>query len=465
MTKRSDTGAAAVQKKVNVTTLVEPAFLTLTDKPANQVGFKIIREDNKEQNMTEKTADIRVRRVRAQRSMGPMVSVMFPAGTTEDDAKKTMDEFGLTGYTLTRAGDSVVALRSDLEAVPANVTNIGIGNGVFASIERADPVLVAGEKGNLSVVAVRFDKEQYSEESDVMAWIERHDIDFLPDGVKNGPTATLVCRTGGPDGEETREIQVEDGVTFVIARADLADVPSAFIEVVSETSYGSWGWGQLDFASCMADKEFCNAAEEAGYTLRRVADQILFYSPLPVSVRKELVSRAATQYATYMGSLLDALPAKVVLANRSIHESKESQVTDKKQDEVQRSDAAAAVAAPTTPTVEHVTRAELVAVVAEAVKAAMATVQRTDSAAPAAAEAAPVEAAPAAAAVSAEATHLENVTRSLEALAKTVAGMAEGVDSRLGKIEGATVLRSDAGDAPQTVTRKDVFKGMFPSVK
>lgn len=441
-----------VTREVNVTTLVEPAFLTLTKKPANQVGFKIVRDD-KEQEMAEPNPEIRVKRVRAKRSMGPMMSVVFPAGTTEEQAKTKMDEYGLSGYTITTEDTGIVAMRSDLTELPARTISIGIGDGVKAIIERTDAP--AGEKENIAVVEVRFQKDYYPEESEIMAWLERHDIDFLENGVKNGDTVTTVCRAEVAEGTETREIEADDGVIFVVSRADVMDIPSSFVEVVSETAYGSWGWGQLDFAAAMADKEFSSVAHDAIYTLRDVLDQILFYSPLPVAVRKELMTRAATQFATYVGSLLDALPTKVVLATRSIHESKESDMSNKKEEQVQRSEeqikapAAPATEAPAA-TAEYVTRSELADIVANAVKEALAAnVQRSEETPPAAESAGPAT----------TTDPLEVVTRSMADLTKTMQEMASTVNERLVKIEGATVVRSDEGDGKSV--KGDIFKGMF----
>jgi len=442
--------AQEVTREVKVATLEEPKNLTLTRKPANQIGFKIIRND-KEQEMAA-SKEVRVTRVRAKRSMGEMLAVVFPAGTTEAEAKTRMDGYGIGDYTVVSEGDSVIARRSDLKELPTNVLHIGIGDGVKAVIPRADTPAVEGEKQGLSVVCLRFDKETFADEEAVMGWLERHDVDFLENGVKNGDTVITVDRLSSDD--ETREIQTEGGVTFVVARADVMDVPEAFVEVVSDTAYGNWGWGHLDFAAAMADSEFCDAGHDAIYQLEDVLRNIMFYNSLPVSVRKELVNRAVAQFGAFIGSLIDALPAKVVMATRSIIESKEKQMTQENKQET-----------PATP--EYVTRAELTDVVKAAVTEAIAA-QRSD---PAPAETAPTEVTAAPAPAEAKDPTVEAlavVTRSMEAMTKSVADMTASMNARMEKLEGATVLRSDNADPAQTtqVKREDqVFAGVFGNLR
>lgn len=443
------TDATEVTRDVRVAKMVEPDTLSLVKRPANQVGFKIVRSDEEEQVMTEQKTETRIKRVRAKRSMGPMMGVMFPAGMSEEDAKAKMAEYGMSDYTMVKEGDNLVARRSDLAEIPANSMRIGIGDGIKAVIENSAPAPVPGEKQAISVVAIRFDKEQFAEESAVMEWIERHDIDFLENGVKNDATAFTVTRSEVSD--ETREIEAEGGVTFVVARADAQDIPQPFVEVVSETAYGSWGWGHLDFAAAMADYEFSDVGRDAVSKLEDVLRNIMFYSPLPVAVRKELVNRALSQFGTFIGGLLDALPTKVVMVTRSIMESKENQMTN----EVQKTGSAQTEDGAK----DYVTRADLTAAVTAAVTAALAqqaNVQRSDEQKP---EQQAQTETPAAAAMPAG---FEAVTRSMETMAETMKSVAEKMDERMTKLEGMTVVRSDKEDGKEEkVERKDVFKGVF----
>lgn len=443
-----------VTKKVNATKIVEPQFLTLTKKPANQVGFKIVR--NQEQAMTEQSDSSRVKRVRAKRSMGPMLSVLFPAGTTEDEAHKLMEEYGLTDYTLSTSGDTVVALRSDLDKPPTDTVDIGIGNGLKAQIMRTALVTKPTDPAPyVAVSAVRFDVGSFSGEADALAWLEKHDVDFLEGGIKNDGTSIVVTRAEVGEDADTKEVCIGDGVTVRVVRADVQDIPSSIVEVVSEAAYGNWGWGQLDFAAAVADVEYSELAQEGLYRLSDVLRNIMFYSPLPVSVRKELVNRAMTQFGAYIGTLLDALPGKVVMINRSILESKEKQMSNKQETQnvvdVTRSEGTAPPA-QTESQPEYVTRSELTALVADAVKTAMAEVQRSEV---------KPEAKPDADAGKTD-DGLSAVTRSLESLGKVVEKLGESVAQRLDKIESTTVVRSDSGDGKQKqVERADVFKGIF----
>lgn len=447
-----------VTKPVNATTLVEPQFLTLTKKPANQVGFKIVR--NEEQTMSGEQADSnRVKRVRVKRGMTPMMSVMFPAGTTEEEAKALMEQYGITDYTLTTSGGNYVAIRSDLQEVPADAVAIGIGDGIKAFIQRS-ALSVAPENDPapyVSVTAIRFDKAQFPTESDVSSWLETNDIDFLEGGIKNGDESITVCRAEMADGAEAKEIVIGEGVTFQIARSVAQDVPAPFIEVVSETAYGNWGWGQLDFAAAMADQQYSDVARNALYTMEDVLRNIMFYSPLPVAVRKDLVNRASTQFAAYIGGLLDALPSKVVMINRSILESKEKQMSKNTDapgaEQAQRSEGAAPATSPE-PKQEYVTRAELAETVTAAVTAALeaAGVKRAE----------PAPESPASAATDASTEALTAITRSMEAMSKSMETMSATIGERLTKLEGTTILRSDNGDQKAApVERKDVFKGVF----
>lgn len=467
--RRLDGVDEVVTKEVEMSKLLEPKFLTLTERPANQVAFKVVRDDQGgEPTMTKEATEGRRRRIRStQRSS--LLYIEFPEGTTLEDAKEAMEEYGLEDYELEQCADGKVRCkRSDLTDIPADAITVTIGDGRKAGIARTDTVAqyaVQDPMPHIAVVAIEFNSAQFASTDEVSAYLQRHDIDFLEKGIENTDTGVTVRRSEVADDAEVRRVQVEPGVIAVVTRSAVSDVVDAtpFIEVVSETAYGQWGWGQLDFTARMADVNFCECAEDASYTLRRVVEDILFYSQLPVSVRKELVNRAAAQFSAYIGSLLDALPAKVVLINRSHFEQlKEqqsmTQKTDDKAPEVKTTDAPAPAAA--TDDATPVTRSELKSIVGEAVAAALAAqsgtaapvkteeVQRTD------------DAAGAGAAAEGESKTLkaveEVVTRSVGGLADSVKQIAE----RLTAIEGATVVRSDTTDGGESKP-KDVFAGVF----
>lgn len=454
--QRLDGVTEVVTKEVEVSRLVEPQFLTLTSKPANQVAFKIVRnDDQKEDTMTQDVGtETRRRRIRSTKRSA-LLTIEFPEGTTEDDVKAIVEEYGLEGYELIQDADkkSVCLRRSDLTEPPVNTTTIKIGKGMVAHIARAEatPVATPDILPAISVVAIEFKKENFPDEAAVMAVISRYDIDFLEKGIENTDTCIRVLRSEMAETDEVRRVEVEAGVVAVVTRAAAQDIGTTslpFIDVVCEECYGQWGWGQLDFNAMMADMEFCEAAEEATYRLRNLAERILFYSELPVAIRKDLIGRAASQYSAYLGSLLDALPSKVVMINRSnLEKSKEQDMKQSTETVV-----------TTNPEAEQpITRAELSTLIADGVAAALAAsaasattttteVARTDAVntETATPEGKVLEA-------------VEVVTRSIGDVAKSLEGVAE----RLAKIEGTTIARSDSRDDAVTTPEKDVFAGCF----
>lgn len=461
--QRLDGVTEIVTKPVEVSTLVEPKFLTLTGKPANQVAFKIVRSDAIEDtDMTEEVAGSKPlpRRVRAARRSS-LLTIEFPEGSTDDDVKSLVEKYGLEGYELVEAGDKkcLQLRRSDLTGDPEKYVSVTLAGGVKAKVARNDTQSAdTSPLPAIAVVALEFDAGTF-DEAGALDIIQRFDIDILENGVENSGSLIRVVRTDVGDSVEVRRVELQQGVTVVVARAETPDLGStdpAFIEVVSETAYGNWGWGQLDFGASMADVEFCNAADDASYRFSRVVSNILYYSELPVATRKALVARAAGQFSDYIGTLLDGLPTKVVIVNRSHEEKRMKQSETTKQ-------TAPSAGSTTAPGTEYVTRADLQVAVTEAVTAAMAAhaAQAAEEAPVQRSDAPPAEGSdPKPQAVGVDsATIVAEVTRSV---GDAMASMLGGISDRLQKIESATVVRSDAPDngssAPAT---KDVFAGMF----
>ena len=474
--KRMDGVAEEVTKPVEVSRLVEPKFLTLTGRPANQVAFKVIRDDKSgEVDMTEKAPvaeATRRRRIRStQRSS--LLFIEFPEGATDDDVAAIAEDYGLEGYEVTQTADGRKCLkRSDLEAIPEDAVTVMIGDGRKAGVLRAETVApTADTMPFIEIVAVEFDKAKFAGEPSVMEYLKRFDIDFLDKGVENTDKMIRVVRSEFAPDAEIRRVEVETGVVAVVTRAAVQEVTlvsSPFTDVVCEECYGQWGWGQLDFNAALADAEFCEAAEDATYRLRNLVENILFYSQLPVAARKELVSRAATQFSAYIGSLLDGLPAAVVLVNRSTLETKKEKqtMTQKTADNTTPAPAAAVVEPAAAAAVNAVvaavaddapltvTRSELNQIVADAVAAAMAAksvavveepVQRTDEVVePQGKEESP-------------ASSVELVAKSVENLATSMKTIVERLDA----LAGATTVRSDGKDSVVVTRKEDVFAGVF----
>lgn len=473
--KRMDGVAEEVTKQVEMSKLVEPKFLTLTGKPANQVAFKVVRDDSTgETTMAEKApiAPERRRRIRStQRSS--LLFIEFPEGCTDDDVAATAEEYGLTEYEITVTSDGRKCLkRSDLTEIPTDALTVMIGEGRRAGVVRSEQSVVntSDTLPFIEIAAIEFDKETFTEVSAV-EYLKRYDIDFLEKGVENTDKLIRIVRSDTSEDTEVRRVEVETGVVAVVTRAAVQEVTlvsSPFTEVVCEECFGQWGWGQLDFNAMMADIEFCEAAEDASYRLRNLVERILFYSQLPVAARKELINRAATQFAAFIGSLLDALPAKVILVNRSnLEKLKEQKSMNQRVDETKlpEGDGAAkeGTAAPEAAKDEQaVTRSEVAQMVAEGVKAGLAAYHAEQAAATAKTE---------------EVTRSEGETKegddaqgkllsSVETVARSVEGLATTMESmakRMEAIEGATTVRSDGSDSATAAPKKDVFQGVFAS--
>lgn len=458
-------------RKVEVARIVEPKFLTLTGKPANQVAFKVIRDDKGETTMTA----AHIQRKRTRRSDG-LVSIEFDISLDDEAIKNAMGDWGISEYSLETTSDKKIVRCSD--AGEADTMRINLAGGSVATILKPISTATDNVKRNVAVAAVEFAADYFPDIADVEAWCKRNSVDFSSVAPQNGDTKITAQRNVkvGPE-DETRKVEVDAGVNFVVTRADEADVPDGFIAVVNDAAYGSWGWGQLDFAATMADVEFCKVSEEAVYTLNRVVERILFYSDLPISVRKELIANAAAQFSNFIVTLMDALPARVVIANRS-DQHKEKDMSKQKQDgqPVERQDVAgqqqenkdSGAAAGAAPAADTVSRADVEKLIGDAVgglskqiadltAAVASTTQRSD----AADTKAEADTAAADAGTKAEGGEtgetLREVLRSVQALTDAV----KTVNERVSAVEGETVVRSDAGDGKQTTQRKDAFKGIF----
>jgi hypothetical protein len=508
MAKRSD--EKIVTKPVKVARLAKPNFLTLTKSPANEVAFKLIRKD--EPVKPEDQSPNKVVRQRTVRRMDATLMFIFAEGTTEDDINATMLEFGISDYSIGVSVDGMpIVTRADAtEPFPESYITVNLRNGVKALV--AQGVAVATDENptpNIAVVAIEFAKT--FDQAAIETWLNSNDIDPAKTTIVAGEDVTTVNRITITEGAEVRRMDMAEGIQVVIMPTAVQDVPPSIVEVISEAAYGSWGWGQLDFAAAMADCEFCEMTREGSSMLRDVLDKILFYSYLPVSVRKELVVRATSQFAAYIGALLDALPTRVITSYTSDLKEKltmktkdqldaERQVLDdaKRADEVtknaglartwlkanvadkdgkpltdaglmKRSDAEvielhrvgladAEKKVQDEADKQPVTRGEIAALITAAVTAAIKEVgtQRTDTkdekvADPVVTD--PVKKdAPDPAAILAEA-----VRSAVEPLVKS----AQLTLTRLEKLEGATTVRSDGGDTKQTEKKPDTFAGIF----
>lgn len=468
-----------VEKAVNLTRLVKPAFLTLCRKPANQVAFSVVRNQTGEKTVTKPTT--RIERSRVRRA-DPMLSILFDAALPREEIEARLASFGLKDYQLSETEEGWMATRSDLEDVlkdKPETMRVRLSDKEVAEVLK--PIAkseTSDEPQGISVVRIEFSADAFGDTNEIKDWCAKNSVDFNESAVENVDLAT-VLRISDEKFDETRSLLVDTGVTFVIARTDVTIVPPAFEEVVNETAYGNWGWGQLDFNAILADKQFSEATSEALYTLHNLLDRILFYSSLPLNVRKTLVSRATTQFGDYVNSLMDMLPTQVLIAIRS-DVNKEPEMTTKTEKRNDGDDkgtqaaaaateqaAAAAAEVVAEPAAEGaITRADVANMISEAMGGVTtqlaALAEKITPAAPAAADAnaqrtdgdgnnsgAAADGQGAAAEPTSEIAELLSVVRSM--------------DERMQKLEGATIVRSDDGDPKQDVTRsqKPVFGGVF----
>jgi hypothetical protein len=462
--------AGIVKKTINVVSLTDPRFLTLVKYPGGQVAFKVVRKDDGNapaEPVTEEVEVVQPQRIRRVRSVvrSSLLSIVYPAEVTDEDAEKDMATMGLTGYTMSRQEDgSILILRSDLSAVPENTFRVDLGDSRFATILRSDSAPATKDCGptGLTLVALDFKMEQFADEGAVLDFLSRNSVTYIEDGITRGDGIIRVSCSNVPPDTEIRTIEI-DGVTASVARSDIGTLSGepGFTSVINDAAFGCWGWGQLDFSARLADVKFSEAGREATGLLYDTLQDVLFYNSLPVTVRKELVVRTVNQFSLYMVSLLEALPEKLVVINRSSVQEKEDM---SKESTVATAAGPGTITPSESPVAEApITRTEIKEIVDAALAAFAATqkttddVQRKDETATPAIEVEPA-ATPEAPAESVAAVVEAAIQRSMAALTDTL----EGMNGRLKAMEGSTVVRSDGPDStPKPAVAADPFAGIF----
>lgn len=336
----------------NLVDVDTPKFITLVKQPANQRAFGIVRSADKEDQPVATTAK-RTNRS-ARRSQGAdtqnLVSLQLPGTLDEAGAQAAVAEYGLTGFTLQRSEDGSAWVATNPSATDCTDTMaVGMVGGLVAHVKRTEATAPTEGKGALTVASLEFSAEQFADNAAVAEWCQRNSVDFDEKGLNN-PSGNLVLqRAEVPEGEETRLMELESGVTATIIRSQAGNIPEGFIAVINEYAYSGWGWGQLDFNAAMADDQVGDALYDGLYMLEDLLRNILFWSELPVDVKKELVTRACGQFASYANGLLDTLPRQLLISVAGTQRSeKEHDMTTAAQQAqgAKRSDAPAAEAAP-----------------------------------------------------------------------------------------------------------------------
>lgn len=434
----------------NLVKCLKPTFISMVGLPANQAGFKVVRED-KGKTM-HKTL---VRRTRRS-EVGPVMRLTFPEGYDELSVAEALKNYGLTGYKVEQVEGVYTATRADLKSISESETmQIRLSeDGLTAVVARQDTTV--GEKGALTLSQVEFDSEKFTLEN-VQRWMSENGVEGTVEEPQNAGDNYVVRRSAIPENEETRQMVLEDGVIAVVTRSDAMNVPAGMVAVVNETAYGNWGWGQLDFAAAMGDKEFSEAMRNSIYTLEDVLRNIVIYSALPLDVRKELANRALAQFGEYIGNVMDSLPRQLLVSVvRSANLSQEKQMTQKQPS----GSTTPAATTPETKEVQTLTRADVQEVVKsmlpEMVTALRAAI--TEGAAPAKTEGTPP----------ANEASTETISR-----ADLAAAFAEGMKplaDAIQALQGQTVVRSahnsDDGNKEEGEGKtKDVFRGAFPGLR
>lgn len=309
---RSDLVVNTTPADGNMVRVQKPKFLSLVGLPANQVAFKVVRKD--EQGEHKMISQV-IRRTKRSES-SPVLRLTFPEGVNEADVGEALKSYGLSGYNIEQADGVFTATRSDLKSI-SNETTMQIklsDAGLTATVARQEVVgEVAGEKQHIAVSSLEFDATKFNSDS-VKEWLTKNSVDGALNEPQNPDQSYVVSRSDVAEGEETRRMALEDGVTAVIVRADVSNVPDGFVAIVSEAAYGGWGWGQLDFTSMMADVAFTDQMEGAMHRLHGLLQNIVLWSNLPLDVRKELTNRAMSQFGEYVSTVMDSLPRQLLVS-------------------------------------------------------------------------------------------------------------------------------------------------------
>lgn len=442
----------------NLVKVKKPKFISLVGLPANQTAFAVVRED-KGKPMSQAV----VRRTRRSADPSPVLRLTFPEGNDELSVNEALKNYGLSGYKVECSEGIYTATRADLKSISEETTmQIRLSeDGLMAVVARQDASATA-DKSALTVAQIEFAADKYTLE-EVQRWVSENKVEGTVQEPGEAGDSYVVRRSDIPENEETRRMVLEDGVTAVILRSDVANIPEGMVAVVNETAYGNWGWGQLDFAAAMGDKEFSEAMRNSIYTLEDVLRNIVIYSALPLDVRKELANRALAQFGEYIGNVMDSLPRQLLVSVvRSAKPQLEKQMTQQQQGGSNGSAATPATADNKTREVAQITRDDVKSMIKEmvpdlvtAIRAAMEP-QQQQTAQPA------TPATP-------EPAKADTLTRAdlTTAFAEAIRPLVETVK----EMQGTTVVRSAADNDQANKEEdgknktKDVFRGAFPGLR
>lgn len=435
---------SGVAEGMEVVGVSKARFLTLCKTPANQRSFSVLRSEDDNVNTKSRVS-------RTRRSDNTAVQqLLFPHGYTEETVAAALTQYGMDTYTVEAAEDGTfTARRSDLQSIAMEEVNqIKLtDDGVVAFVARAEGETATAGKTALAVSDLTFDDSRFTR-SDVVSWLEKNEVDFTAEAIDNS-SGKFVLQRMDAGAEETRSLELEEGIVATIVRNDVMNIPDGFVAVINEAAYSGWGWGQLDFNARLSDVAVGEKMREGLYQLDDLLRDIIFYSPLPIEMRKELNTRALTQFGAYINNLLDQLPRQLLMSVSS-----NTQRNDKAKEPDMSKDPGTTETTKDTEVVS-MTRGDLKQLIAEAVRDAAKPAEATT-------EAKPADTEPATSALTR--ADLEAVVKEqLAPLQETVA-----------KLQGTTVVRSDEqteeAEKPQPeltdAQRSDsLFKGVITGRK
>lgn len=310
-----------VEKGVSVTRLLEPDALSLVKSPAVGASFRVVRsEDGKgEDGEPEKTFARRIRRSARHVQRSAILYITLTEEATDEEISALAAEFGLTDYHVETDCNGVRKMkRSDApgDTGDEHVYRIGLSDHATAHVLRTTSQVVQSGAKTDSAHVVRADFDPA-----VFATVESVDEYCVTNGISSpilrsdDDTAGFYVSVGYTGDDAINCIRTEDGVTFHIRRADQADTTGIPLSgeakrIVETTCYGRWGWGNMSFATALADINFSKAARAAIDILEEVMNEILFYNNLPNTVRRSLVANATQEFSQYIQTLIDALPVQ-----------------------------------------------------------------------------------------------------------------------------------------------------------
>ena len=420
--KRSD---PATIKGGIVSGVDKAEFISLVRVPANQRAFSILRSDQEENDVSNTTP--RVKRTRRNDSSN-LVRLTFPEAYTAEQAEQSLETFGLTGFAVVDEEGVLCASRSDLQTIANDqLTSIKLTeDGIMADVIMPEGLQASGGKNGIAVPYIEFSSETFSR-SDVVAWLQENKVDFDEKAIDNSTGNFVLKRADAESDAEVRHMALSDGVTAAVVRADTNDIPEGYVQVISETAYCGWGWGQLDFEARLADIEVGDKIREGLYAMEDVLRNIIFHSELPVESRKQLANRTLAQYGAYVSSLLDLLPRQLLV-------SVVGSVNTQRNDPAQEPD----MSVKPENTQEQNPQDEVVTMKRSELDAMIAAAKGTDTAGT-----------ESAATVTTETTAEPEAPATVGLTRADLLEVLKPLADRLDKIEGTTIVRSDNAD-PET---------------